>query len=414
MSAIIRLRLASNAKFLRKHNTKLNFCRVPLANPVKEQRVLSQTIKCLFSSKKKDEGLESDGWIPPSHSPFNNNIIKELTQIKEEDTLEGMQSEYIDLDDIDFDLLMKAQQKETSDEDFIKELTQIKKEDTLEGMQSEYIDLDDIDFDLLMKAQQKVASDEDFMGGSIQVDDEMSEEEFKSLFEHIEKLDNEYGSNDSKSNIDMGDDLQSDEEDSEESLELQLQAIEKQMQETEDANDIDEFLESNTSNSPAWLRTRHKASLKQHPSATIEIIKHTLLTSDEIIGCLKALGGVDIKLIESKFTKENLYIDGMIIVTGSNTSHLRTMSNAIVKALKDRDLAEKDVLGAKYGAEDGDDWIAIDASNYLIHIMDEVVRRNVNLEKLWEDKEIDESRNLDYSNEDQMEDYVRDNPISSK
>jgi len=121
--------------------------------------------------------------------------------------------------------------------------------------------------------------------------------------------------------------------------------------------------------------------LKQHPLTTIEIIKHTLFTSDEII-CLKALGRVDVKLIESKFTKENLNIDGMITVTGSNTSHLCTMSNVIVKALKDSDLAENDVLGAKYGAEDGDDWIVIDASNYLIHIMDEVVQRNVNLEKV--------------------------------
>lgn len=359
-----------------------------------------RSLQKYFFSSSKNKNLDSssssssDAWIPPSHSPMNTNTNENKTRHVNETIDEaenGQKSTFVDLEALDLDELLAAQGEDESSDHELKELI---------GM------IEDADPDEIAKYLEEMSELED--------DDE------NALETDIDYEFYEDGINDDEEFTFDADD------ETEESLETKLKAIEERMQEKGNNDSststawIDDFMEASSpttsttspsTNTPQWLKTRQRASLQQHPSATIEVKRNTLLTSTEIINCLNALGAVDIKLIQTKYTRENLQIDGMIIATGHNTSHLRTLSGAIVKALKQRKLAKRGVPGAKYGAEDGDDWIAIDAQNYIIHVMDELARKSTNLEGLWDDKNVDEIRSIDLLDEDKVEDYVGKNPI---
>ena len=330
-----------------------------------------------FSSKNDDTDKDEKAWMPPSHSPITVNPKEKTKDIDIEKMLaqygiekeEGM--EYVDLNDFDLNDLLEEEQYEAYDTG----------DDTLDIS-------DDLDEDEILKLLAEMHEDE---------------VEIESFFDAENKNGDNYADEDS--------------------LERKLQTIEKLMEEGqvdgvsrnegEKSSSFDTYIETTNGNTPDWLKTR-RASLEKNTSGAIEVKPLTLLTSKEIMDCLSGLGAVDVKLISSNLTTKYLQVAGMIIATGHNSSHLRILSNAIVRAMKQRQLAKRNVFGAKYGAEEGDDWIAIDAQNYAIHIMDKLTRKSINLEKLWMDEGDDEIRKIDLSNDDRIEEYVLKNPISGK
>lgn len=205
---------------------------------------------------------------------------------------------------------------------------------------------------------------------------------------------------------------------------------------------------------PDWLSTR-RAKLKgdaqtsgllkpseyrksQRETSEIPIIKHTLLSSDEIIQCLFSLGGQDVKLVTpDEDLRSYLGWKGLIIATGTSDSHIRVMAEAIVDNLRRRKLAERGVIGAKFGSEGGEDptmssrarrkrrigrgkktddgWMVVDCRNFVVHIQDDVTRRNVHLEGLWgPGEECKAIRRLDVTDDDAVDDFVAANPISDE
>jgi len=239
-------------------------------------------------------------------------------------------------------------------------------------------------------------------------------------------------------------------------------------EEEDSSSDLDNFLKeqnfqsSNASptsieeDQPDWLRTRrsklgiasshqptdmltpNQAELERKNASEIPIIKDTLLSSDEITSCLKRLGAIDTIFVQpEEKVRPLLGWDGIIIATGSSNSHIRTLVDAIVSNLRRRDLAERGVIGARYGPEGGnaemsakkrrklgqtkrgkragDGWMVVDCQNYLVHVQDDVTRRSIDLEGLWSPGERGlpgrELRNLDVGNEDEVDDYIAANPI---
>jgi len=211
------------------------------------------------------------------------------------------------------------------------------------------------------------------------------------------------------------------------------------------------------SQGPNWLQTRQRkmqsesatwtptnmmlpseAAARRKLDSSIPVIPHTLLSSREIVSCLTALGGQDIKvIIPDDKTKLALGWDGLILVTGSSYAHSRVMADAIVKNLRLRDLASKGVVGAMYGVEGGDNevsssyrhrktggrglnskddgWMIVDCRNFAIHIQDEITRKSIDLEALWSPgergKEGRRLRQVSSINDEQTDDYVSQTPI---
>lgn len=217
-----------------------------------------------------------------------------------------------------------------------------------------------------------------------------------------------------------------------------------------------DFLEESSSTEqqnnaiPDWLSTRRAklsrtsaidmvtpddAKRKQRET-DIPVIRHTLLSSDEIITCLLNGGAQNVKLIKpEKEYKAYLGWEGLIIATASSYSHIRLLTDSLVHNLKKRDLAECGVIGAMYGSEGGEDptvskyarrkrdigrgkktddgWMSVDCRNYIVHVQDEVTRINVDLEGLWSpgSEHAKLLRKIDSTSDAAMDDFVARNPV---
>ena len=193
------------------------------------------------------------------------------------------------------------------------------------------------------------------------------------------------------------------------------------------------------------LMTPSDAEEYRHKKSQIDIIPYTLFTSAELSSSLSAQGGTDIRIIDVA-DYEDLYGVGMgcsymMIVTGRNSSHLRVMADSIVRNLKSRKLNERGVVGAMKGVEGGtdifsnkrsraraskngitnlsaridDDWMCVDCGNIHVHLLEEITRKCLNIESLWDlsdpNSEGSKLRRVDMSNDDDIDTYVAENPV---
>jgi ribosomal silencing factor RsfS len=149
------------------------------------------------------------------------------------------------------------------------------------------------------------------------------------------------------------------------------------------------------------------------------------------------LGGRNVQLIiPEDDLKQYLGWEGMIIATATSYSHIRVLVESIVRALRERKLSERGVIGAKFGAEGGEDptmsarkksklgrgsklddgWMAVDCRNFIVHVQDEITRRSVDLEGLWSpgSKQGKILRQLNCNDDDAVDDYVAENPIPNE
>lgn len=162
---------------------------------------------------------------------------------------------------------------------------------------------------------------------------------------------------------------------------------------------------------PDWLATRRQALDKpdknrRYAGAELEVKPGVLLSGTEIETCLTSMGGVDCKIVE---TRSHTNVEGMIIVTGTSEQHLALLTDTLVRQLKVRKLADYGVQGARLGAEAGSDWNVIDCRNYVVHVLLQETRQQLNLEALWTGD--DDMFKMGYNDEDAVDDYVAANPV---
>ena len=91
------------------------------------------------------------------------------------------------------------------------------------------------------------------------------------------------------------------------------------------------------------------------------------------------------------------------------------MPNELIRHLKERKLHEVGVPGAKLNPNRfsprkiNANWNVIDCQTYLVHVLDEPTREALRLEELWSGE--DPVWNLDYQDEDAVDEYVANHPV---
>jgi len=198
-----------------------------------------------------------------------------------------------------------------------------------------------------------------------------------------------------------------------------------------------------------WLRNR-RAMLGEDGSSSatssvVPVTHHALLEADEIEMLLEAHGGQDIVIVHDDPEAPRMGgAEGMIFCTGGGSSGdsdnqsnfinnnpylISTLSRVLIDHMKDRKLHELGVAPSSqqnttnraatssptlYGSgftSPSESWRIVDCGNYIVHILDEATRWDLNLEDLWSGE--DALWRLNVFDEDEVEDYCENNPIPS-
>lgn len=93
-----------------------------------------------------------------------------------------------------------------------------------------------------------------------------------------------------------------------------------------------------------------------------------------------ALDRKGLKLVALDVSKVTSVADTFMLVTGTSDRHARAITDSIVGALRER--GEKP-LGVE-GYDEGR-WVLIDLGDVVVHVFQEEVRAEYDLERLWSD-----------------------------
>ncbi|CAJ1967626.1 unnamed protein product [Cylindrotheca closterium] len=167
-----------------------------------------------------------------------------------------------------------------------------------------------------------------------------------------------------------------------------------------------------------WLQTRRQALGTQHPEQDqVPIKTHELLTEEEVTTLLTVFGGQDILVLKDDEEYPRMGgANGMVLCTAESQFLVRSITKNLVDHLKERELQDLGVAGAKMGkhflqttAGRESDWNVIDCRTYIVHIFDAKTRKALKLEELWSGK--DPLWKLNTNDEDTLDDYVADHYV---
>jgi len=150
----------------------------------------------------------------------------------------------------------------------------------------------------------------------------------------------------------------------------------------------------------------------QHSMLEIEVKERTYLSRHEISKLLTILGAQNVVLLPDN--REQPRLDGaigIILATSPSPTQMRKLVDSLVYQMRQRNLDRMGVLGAQLGPE-GDQhsgWMVVDCGNYVVHVQDEETREQVGLKQLWSGE--DGLYRLDLSNEEEVDEYIENNPI---
>ena len=96
----------------------------------------------------------------------------------------------------------------------------------------------------------------------------------------------------------------------------------------------------------------------------------------KVVHSLEELKGISITCIDVR--KLTQITDYMVIVTGTSNTHLKALSDAVVKDMKS---AGVNVVGVEGRLQA--EWVLVDLDVVVVHIMLAPVRALYNLEDLW-------------------------------
>ena len=96
-----------------------------------------------------------------------------------------------------------------------------------------------------------------------------------------------------------------------------------------------------------------------------------------ILRLLEERKAVDIRTINLR--EKSIIGDFMVLASGQSSRQVITMSNHVMRGLKNYGISGAKPEGAKNG-----DWILIDAGDIILHLFRPEVREFYNLEKIWE------------------------------
>jgi ribosome-associated protein len=99
-------------------------------------------------------------------------------------------------------------------------------------------------------------------------------------------------------------------------------------------------------------------------------------TSKLMVAALEDMKGQSIRCINvSKLTS---ITDFMVIVTGTSSTHIKALADAVVKKARESGVKVVGVEGRPQA-----EWVLVDIGDVLVHVMTTPVRALYNLEELW-------------------------------
>lgn len=99
-------------------------------------------------------------------------------------------------------------------------------------------------------------------------------------------------------------------------------------------------------------------------------------TKKVVINALEDMKGRDISCLE--VSGITTIADYMIVVTGTSTRHVKSLSEEVVKQIKESGGAVIGVEGQGQG-----EWVLVDLGDVIVHVMQEETRMLYDLESLW-------------------------------
>lgn len=99
--------------------------------------------------------------------------------------------------------------------------------------------------------------------------------------------------------------------------------------------------------------------------------------SELVVGALDELKAQSIKCMDVRHLTS--VTDVMVIATGRSDRHVRALADSIIESCK---RAGEQPLGVE--GQDAGEWVLVDLSDVVVHVMLPRVRDFYNLEKLWD------------------------------
>lgn len=103
---------------------------------------------------------------------------------------------------------------------------------------------------------------------------------------------------------------------------------------------------------------------------------HPRTLKKHILAAIDDAKGLDVSVLDVR--KLTDFTDTMIIASGTSSRHVTTLASKIVARLREHGVRPSGVEGEKPG-----EWVLIDYSDIVVHLMHPQIRDFYNLEKLW-------------------------------
>ena len=118
--------------------------------------------------------------------------------------------------------------------------------------------------------------------------------------------------------------------------------------------------------------TPNPAALPVTDQPTAEVV------AQWVVAALEDLKAIDVKVLDVRGRCN--FSDFMVFSSGTSDRHLKSQANSVVEKLKERGVRP---LGVEGDETAGTEWVLVDLTDVLVHIMLPETRDHYQLEKLW-------------------------------
>jgi ribosome-associated protein len=120
-----------------------------------------------------------------------------------------------------------------------------------------------------------------------------------------------------------------------------------------------------------------KTASKPKPSTTRKLKTAKPVLQSVVLDALADMKALDVKVLDVRGLTD--IADCMVIASGTSDRHVRSVAQRVVEKTKQAGFRPHGVEGQQDG-----DWVLIDLSEMIVHIMLPRVREFYGLEKLWD------------------------------
>jgi ribosome silencing factor RsfS/YbeB/iojap len=120
-----------------------------------------------------------------------------------------------------------------------------------------------------------------------------------------------------------------------------------------------------------------KAASKPKPAGNRKVTKASPSLKTVVIDALADMKALEVKVLDVRGLTD--IADFMVIASGTSDRHVRSVAQRVVEKTKEAGFRPHGVEG-----QQDSDWVLIDLSEMIVHVMLPRVREFYGLEKLWE------------------------------